>query len=550
MLPKPVPFSEARLRPLSPRREDPFESFLPSQPGFIRDFVMSLWNSEVPVAFSAWCAVWVLAMAVKREAWVRWFPDDPLFPNFYIILSGPPSSKKGKAISRAVKVYEAAIGPMSPLDRGEIGSGYRGRLSELWARDMKTHVPLVKDSSTTRPLKTAMSIRARKRAGSFEGLSKNLTDSEGAEIRLEDGSPWRYDKTSELGVVTEELSAFLGRQKYNEGLVPLMLAIYNTDASKEDRTDSKGVIRMRNLCTNWLAGTTPGSFQDAVAETAKGDGFFSRATIVHQDRKWQRFFPPPVWPHLPQVADLAERLAYVAETALGEHVLSPEADAAAKRWYDRHCEKIEARPELAHFWSRLDVQILKLALLMSKQRYADAGDRVITLADFEDAERLMRATQAFAPRIMDPNVAGGNVKIIRRVLKQIAGRGERGLPRRILLGNLKLPTSDIDLALSSLIGFGKIRAFSTEDGEVTEREYISSDVDEFYVVTEGGLKYGLGRIKRTEEGACLEGEGDEEERDEPQGDGRKARSLPLKGVAARRGRKRENAPGEETEKLA
>ena len=469
MLERPTPLSREDFSLRCPRALDPFEAFLPSQPGFIQDFVIGLYNSEVPVAYSAWSAVWCLAMAIKREAWVKWFKDDPLFPNFYIILSGPPSSKKGKAVGRAVRVYKSGIGPVDRPIKGEAERPYEGKLSEPWVRAMKTHVPLIMDFSTTRPLKAALSWRGRRGMGTEKGSEVELRDADGELLHNEDGSIWKYTKTSEIGVVTEELSTFLGKQKYNEGLVPLMLAIYNTDLDKEDRTDAHGIVSMRSLCTNWLAGTTADSFQDAVSDTAKGDGFFSRATIVHQDRRWQRFFPPPDWPWLPGPDELGTRLAYVAETTLGEHVLTPGALALAKTWYDAHVESLEAQVEYAHFWSRKDIQLLKLALIMKAQRYPAPGDFDITEDDLADAIRLLDATAKFAPRIMEPTSAPQRMRDIKKFERILSAGGPEGVSRARLQRSTHLPAGDMDVILSELLRYGKIHVIA--EGE--KREFLS-----------------------------------------------------------------------------
>lgn len=469
MLPRPTPLDKDAFSKRCPRVHDPFEDFLPSQPGFIQDFVIGLYNSEVPVAYSAWSAVWCVAMALKREAHVRWFKDDPLFPNFYIILSGPPSSKKGKAIGRAVRVYKAGIGPIDRPVKGEPRAPYSGKITEPWIRDMKTHVPLILDFSTTRPLKAALSWRGRRNMGTAPGTEVELRDMDGELLHNEDGSIWRYAKTSEIGVVTEELSTFLGKQKYNEGLVPLMLAIYNTDLDKEDRTDAHGIVSMRSLCTNWIAGTTADSFQDAVSDTAKGDGFFSRATIVHQDRRWQRFFPPPDWPWLPGPDELGERLAYIAESTLGEHTLTPEALTLATAWYKDHVENLEAQIEYAHFWSRKDIQLLKLSLIMKAQRYPAPGDFDITESDLADAIRLLDATARFAPRIMEPTSAPKRMRDVERFERVIGKGGPKGVSRAHLQRSTHTPAEDMDIILSELLRYGKIKV--TLDGE--PREFLS-----------------------------------------------------------------------------
>lgn len=400
MLDKPKSYSLSELRKKCPqRKKDPFEEFLPRQEGFLTDFVAGLFNSESPVIYTFWAGVWAVSLAVKREAWVRWFEDDPLFSNFYIILSGPPSNKKGKAIGRAVRVFQRGIGPIGRYGKGSERPPYAGYLTEPWAIVTKTHVPIVMDSSTSRPLKEALNYKERKAYGHEYGMAFPLFFSDGSPWLSDTGEPIEYTKTSELGIVAEELSTFLGRQSYNEGLVQLLLAIYATDMEKEDRTAMYGVIRMRELFTSLLAGTTPKSFQDAVAATAKGDGFLSRTIIAHSPNRTQRFFPPPQWEFLPGLEDLAKRLAYVAESAVGEYTLTPAAEKLAKAWYEDMAERIRKRPDREFFLSRADVNMLKLSLILRVSRYQDLFDNVIEEEDVMDSIRIMEATLSSSPGI-------------------------------------------------------------------------------------------------------------------------------------------------------
>lgn len=450
---QPIPYDWKALRERCVDRvPEPFEAFLPSQAGFITDFVAGLFNSESPLIYTTWAGIWTLALAIKREAFIRWFEDDPLFANFYIILSGPPSNKKGKAIGRAVRVYKEAIGPIGRHVKEE-RPAYTGRLREPWALVTKTHVPILTDSSTTRPLKDALNYKDRKYYGHEFGLEFPLAFSDGRLWTDESGREIIYTKTSEIGIVAEELSMLLGRQQYNEGLVQLLLGIYSTDLEREDRTAMYGVIKMRGLCTNLLAGTTPVSFREAISDSAKGDGFLSRTIIAHQSGRYQRFFPPPEYPFLPGVDDLASRLAWIAENTLGEHCLDQEARDFAKAWYQDLVYRIHARPDREFFLSRADTHALKLSLLIKAQRYVKIFDNTITLLDLLDAIRLLEATLMSSSGVWSKAL---QPKIIQAVL-QVFKLARKPKTREDLRRSINYSEATIDLVLGKLLVDGSIQ---------------------------------------------------------------------------------------------
>ena len=57
---------------------------------------------EAPDAFHLWCALWAISAVIERKAWVD-FGYFQVYPNMYIILTGPPASHKGTAAGMVLK---------------------------------------------------------------------------------------------------------------------------------------------------------------------------------------------------------------------------------------------------------------------------------------------------------------------------------------------------------------------------------------------------------------------------------------------------------------
>ncbi len=74
--------------------------------------------------------------------------------------------------------------------------------------------------------------------------------------------------------------------------------------------------------------------------------------------------------------EMARRLAWVVTQGAGEYKLTPEALLTYELWYDTYYKRMEDFPEYAGAVSRMDVNVLKTALMMRLQRYDAIGPYV------------------------------------------------------------------------------------------------------------------------------------------------------------------------------
>ena len=75
--------------------EENWDHYVP-ETGWISDFVLALRGIETPTSFCLWTAISIISSVLKRDCWLRWVPQN-LYPNFYIILIGPPKTGKTTA---------------------------------------------------------------------------------------------------------------------------------------------------------------------------------------------------------------------------------------------------------------------------------------------------------------------------------------------------------------------------------------------------------------------------------------------------------------------
>ena len=435
----PVPYDESCVE--NPFWKcDPSDEVLPKRKGFLSDCVFRHRGKEITTLFTVWSTLFVLSSAIKREAWVRFGPKK-LYSNFYCILVGPAGiAHKTEAINDAVELLER----------------FQELIEDEDFKIMKT-INVISDKASPEALLEAMHPK-NKEPRNKQGFY--FKDADGKpKLNPSTGRPMWYLKTAEAAIIAHEFSTFMGLQKYNTGLSDNLLALYDCDRPFSWRTVKRKQIILKNLHTTLIAGTTLASFRTSVSEGSRSDGFLSRTILVYCPRtEGRKFSRPRQVPGAPSQEELSKRLKWIAENAIGEFDLSPEADKYYDHWYDKWKDELEGDSQYQGLKSRMNVMVLKIALLLRVSRY-DSRNRIIDLQDIKDAILLIKKTWFEAL----PMVRGfeGDVK-------PFVGRLEEYIRTRVEVGRLKLQrqgkftASELREGLTLLSEEGKIEIYRND----------------------------------------------------------------------------------------
>jgi hypothetical protein len=437
-------------------RDDPFDSLMPRSPGFISDFVSSLRGNEVPVAFSTWCAVLAISSALKREVWINWHPSN-LYPNFYILIVAPAgAAKKGVAIDQFSYVVQSM-------------QQYIENHNIRVMKEMKVFEDKITGEGLAKFLKNYI--------GKNTGVP--LLDEDGKPI-MREGRPIVYKKTAEIVLVAEELGTMLSRAQYNQDLTTTLTALYNTKDMGGELTVKRGKVKLPNLFTNFIGGTTPDAFRESIPRSAVNEGFLSRMIICYQPSCVQCYSIPRSIGIAR--AELASRLAWLAEANSGSWTLSPEAFACYDTWYKGIKYKFDSARFHPSAQSRFGIHMLKLSLILAAQRYTPhlkAASRIIDLEAVEDAIALLEATASTAPSLIEEVESSPMARLERRILNYLRER-PTGAKRVRLMQNMHLTAFEVTQVVTDMYNGGKIAI--VRDGEVVERPH--HDNHEIYLAKE------------------------------------------------------------------
>ena len=449
----PVPYDEAS-DPKPFWTSDPGDELLPKRKGFITDCVYRHRGKEITTLFTIWSTLFILSSAVKREAWVRFGPKR-LWTNFYCILVGPAGiAHKTEAINDATEILERF---------GEY-------LEDNDFKLMKT-INIIADKASPEALLEALLPRNKEPKGEQGFFFKDKN----GEVKLDPITKKRlwYSKTSEAAIVAHEFATFAGNQRYNTGLTDNLLALYECDRTFSWRTVKRKLVTLRNLHTTLISGTTLASFRSSVNEGTRSDGFLSRTVLVYCPKtEGRKFSRPRIVPGAPTQDELAKRLAWVVSNTIGEYDLSPEADKYYDHWYCNWKDELENDTQYQGLKSRVDVLVLKVALLLRAARY-DSRYKTIDLQDIKDAIMIIKKTW-FEALPMIRGFENDEKSFIGHLEEYIRARGT--VDRLKLLRQAKFKANDLREGLTMLCEEGKIEIHLGEEA----KSYPSSNSKETY----------------------------------------------------------------------
>lgn len=171
------------------------------------------------------------------------------------------------------------------------------------------------------------------------------------------------DQTSATGLVyAPELAVFLGKQKYQEGMVPLLTALFDCPKEWSSLTIMRGQAVLKNVAISFLACSTMDWIQTAIPRDAYGGGFMSRLLFVVQNDTPRSFAHPP-----PFNADqqLALKTKLMGFTKLrGQFTISKEADDWYVDWYSKKYEIGTGEKQFAGYIERRPDHLHRIAMIL------------------------------------------------------------------------------------------------------------------------------------------------------------------------------------------
>ena len=222
-------------------------------------------------------------------------------------------------------------------------------------------------------------------------------------------------------IYAPEMAVFLSRQRYMEGIVPLITRFMDCPDRWESGTIMRGNHVLKNVAINSLMCTTADWFISNTPEDTFGGGFIARNIMVVQYSS-PREEPIPTPGDLTEAEKLAYELAYVHSMA-GQITLSRPALSLYRDWY-HDLKTVQLPPEhelLSTYYQRKPDHAKRIAICLHLAHHAD-----LEICDdcFHRAVQILEWTESFLPdmlRDMFITSAGKDTQAVLHAIKAAGG---------------------------------------------------------------------------------------------------------------------------------
>jgi hypothetical protein len=352
---------------------------------FFNAYLQMVSETEPSADYHLWVAVQLIASCLGRKCEVRFGPQK-YFPNFYIILVGPPGARKGTAIS-----YGASL-----------------------VKNVKnlTFAP----DTVTRP----QFFQELENANTLVTLGDTVLSH------------------CSLLVVADELATFLGDNDPQR--IADLCRIYDGVELHEYKTKHSGSYYISNPAVWLLGATTPNWIETCMPQLAVGGGITSRIVFVYSPKKDKHIpltqmkeFDPKL------VAELIHDMRLINEMQ-GSFFVDKSGDEVFTKWYlDIYPKNQPEDSRLVYFMDRLPAHVAKLSIVTSAAR---RDTMTITGPDVAMAIKMFDAIiphMTHALGGMGLNILSRQTEMVRLLLK------ERGpLPKSVIMKNLRMHINEYD----------------------------------------------------------------------------------------------------------
>lgn len=251
----------------------------------------------------------------------------------------------------------------------------------------------------------------RCRKSTAVGIAKSLLKDVGT-INIFDGKITPERLLNKLGqlragpiltVVASELSTFLTKSSYNEGLVENLIKLLDCESNPYET--QKFTVTLVNPCVTLLLATTPFSLGQSISSSAHDTGFLSRLLFIYSDQPGASAPLANNLADIPQaVRDQSSQLRQALVIRLkgfgnlrGEFSWAPDAQS----WFTNYYNTFRQSPlsEGEGYSQRRPDHLLRVAMCVSVSRQA-ANPLLLTEGVLIAADQLLREIENQMPRAL------------------------------------------------------------------------------------------------------------------------------------------------------
>ena len=346
--------------------------FAKSHPS-IRMYLDYVEQTESPRLFHIWSFLSGISAAMGRRCWLPMGTGE-VWPNMYVILTGPPAVRKSTAFKIVCRfLRQNTTVKFAPDDTS-------GQRQGLIAAMMNTAGG---EKDDDKAIMDALTKTFNKKSEKTNNVS--LGDLSGALDALGGINLDTRDPHTML-IAASELNSILGEG--NTALLTFLQKMWDGDPYKYQLKNTN--IELKDALLGIISATTPSQLAIAMPSEAVGQGFTSRAVFVYADKKHARRIARPEL-RSDLEGEIGARFAQVSDQFNGPFIEETPAAIRMDELYGRGI--VVKDPRFVHYADRRHTHLQKLAMSAAASR----GDMCIRLIDVNFADQLLLYTEQYMP---------------------------------------------------------------------------------------------------------------------------------------------------------
>ena len=223
-------------------------------------------------------------------------------------------------------------------------------------------------------------------------------------------------KPAQALLYSSELGVLLGKEKYNQGMIPILTDLYDTPDEWHSETVMRGDQRLYNVCISIMGASTPDWMQTMLPSDVFKGGFMSRLFLVGYPETWSPRIADPEPADERLGALIVDRLTELAQFN-GQMVWDKACKDYFKDWYENLPDS-EPGPKAAYLERKQD-QLLRLAILI---QLAEGLTLTLTRSALEQALTIIAAAEVDALRMVEYISVEPRMRVVQRILEFLEAR--------------------------------------------------------------------------------------------------------------------------------
>lgn len=385
----------------------------------VRQYIDYVDNTESPRIFHVWSFLSGISAAMGRRCWLPMGTGE-VFPNQYIILTGPPAVRKSTAFKIVCSLLRRHSNvKFAPDDCAGQRQGLISAMMNCAEGQNDGDREIIE--RLTRGGKNSDGAESNVNLADLSSAVDALGD-----IHLDTRDPYT------MLIAASELNSILGEG--NTALLTFLIKMWDGDPYKYQL--KKDQIELKDALLGIIAATTPSQLSLAMPQEAVGQGFTSRVIFVFADKKHARRIARPSL-RLDLEKSIGDTITKVSEQFNGPFEEEPKAAFLLDELYERGITISD--PRFVHYADRRHTHLQKLCMSLAASR----GDMCIRLVDVKFADKLLMYTETLMPDALG-EYGMNKLSAAKQKLLEYVNHSDEPIPTRLLFAMLSRDMSQMD----------------------------------------------------------------------------------------------------------